>query len=323
MNHFISVIVPVYNVAAYLPECLDSILCQDYRNLEVLLINDGSTDNSGSICDEYAARDNRIRVLHQKNGGAAAAKNAGLRVATGEFLSFVDSDDFLEPGAYSHMVSLLSDHKADVVQCSYRDIFRDQTVDRIHKPGRSVLSTTEYLSLFTQDWTCGLLWDKLFRRSLFDGILFEEGHKIDDEYFTYQGIMNAKTVVCDDRIIYNYRKRRSSVMFSPESGKQIVLDRVDYLGKRRRNVICRFPELRKIFDRHFLEMMVILSRDPMGSEESIHMIRKQLRAYFRECGHTSADIRLWPSMAQLQLGLVKPVAEQNAADKACMDHYFE
>ena len=99
MEGVISVVVPVYNVADYLPACLDSILSQDYDALEVILIDDGSTDASGAICDDYAARDSRVRVIHQKNGGAAAAKNAGLRAAGGEYLSFVDSDDYLEPGA--------------------------------------------------------------------------------------------------------------------------------------------------------------------------------------------------------------------------------
>ena len=110
MKDVISVIVPVYNVSAYLPECLDSILSQDYEKLEVILIDDGSTDDSGAICDAYAQRDNRIRVIHQNNGGAAAAKNAGLRAAAGEYLSFADSDDFLEPGAYAYMMSLLKEN---------------------------------------------------------------------------------------------------------------------------------------------------------------------------------------------------------------------
>ena len=107
MNNLISVIVPVYNVAAYLPQCLDSILQQDHEALEVILIDDGSTDCSGEICDGYAAADSRIRVIHQKNSGAAAAKNAGLRAATGEYLVFADSDDFVEPGAYSYMLRTL------------------------------------------------------------------------------------------------------------------------------------------------------------------------------------------------------------------------
>lgn len=105
MNDLISVIIPVYQVADYLPECLDSVLSQDHRNLEVILIDDGSKDDSGTICDRYAAADDRVKVIHQKNSGAAAAKNAGLRIATGEYLSFVDSDDYLEPNVYSYMVS--------------------------------------------------------------------------------------------------------------------------------------------------------------------------------------------------------------------------
>ena len=127
MKDVISVIVPVYNVAAYLPECLDSILSQDYDKLEVILIDDGSTDDSGTICDDYARRDSRIRVIHQKNGGAAAAKNAGLRAATGEYLSFADSDDFLEPGAYAYMLAVLKENDADIVRCAFQNRFRTRT----------------------------------------------------------------------------------------------------------------------------------------------------------------------------------------------------
>lgn len=121
MNDFISVIIPVYNVAAYLSICIESVLSQDYSALEIILIDDGSTDESGKICDEYARNDKRIHVIHQNNSGAAAAKNMGLKAATGKYLSFVDSDDFLEPDAYSHMVQVIQENKADVVQCSYRD----------------------------------------------------------------------------------------------------------------------------------------------------------------------------------------------------------
>ena len=323
MNGLISVIVPVYNVAAYLPECLQSILGQDHENLEVILIDDGSTDDSGAICDRYAAQDGRIRVIHQKNGGAAAAKNAGLRLATGAYLSFVDSDDFLEPGAYSHMISLLNACSADVVQCAHREVFKNTAVDRIQKASTEPMDTTAYLRLYTTDWTCGLLWDKLYRRSIFDGIFFEEGHKIDDEYFTYQGIMNAKTVVRDNHVIYNYRKRRSSVMLSPRSGKQILLDRIDYLGKRRKNVVSRFPELRKAFDSHFLEMMIILSRDPMGSEESIRLIREQLRQYFYEKGHTPADIRLWLALVRIWLGIGEKENRRSDHTEADVNQFFD
>ena len=321
MSKLISVIVPVYNVSAYLPECIRSILSQDHQELEVILIDDGSTDDSGAICEEWAARDSRIRVIHQKNGGAAAAKNAGLRAATGAYLSFVDSDDYLEPGAYSYMLELLQQHEADVVQCAYRDVYQDRTEDQIHREGRTVFGTMEYLKRYTTDWTCGLLWDKMYRRTLFDGIFFEEGHRIDDEYFTYQGVMNANRVVCDERILYNYRKRRSSVMASPESGQKILLDRIDYLGKRRRNIGKRFPQLRAVFDRHFLESMLFLSTDPHYTATARSAIRSALAEYLREKGHT-------PILAGWLLPLAKlyfrrPRITAAAAKNEAADNFFD
>ena len=190
----VSTIIPVYNVEQYLPQCLDSVLSQSYSDLQVILIDDGSTDSSGAICDEYAKRDSRIVVIHQKNSGAAAAKNAGLRIANGKYLSFVDSDDYLESDAYAHMVELLEAQRADVVQCAFNDVYIDNLVSHQIQEDQREFTNTQYLEQFTKDWTCGLLWDKLYVRSIFDGVFFEEGHKIDDEYFTYRGVMSRVKV---------------------------------------------------------------------------------------------------------------------------------
>ena len=119
----VSVVIPVYNVEKYLPECLDSVIDQTYKNLQIIIVDDGSTDSSGKICDEYAEKDNRIIVVHQKNAGAGAAKNTALKIADGKYLAFVDSDDFLELDAFEHMVSILAKNSADIVQCCYRDVF--------------------------------------------------------------------------------------------------------------------------------------------------------------------------------------------------------
>lgn len=324
MDNIISVIIPVYNVEAYLRQCLDSVLTQDYSSLQVIVIDDGSTDGSGAICDEYAAGDSRVVVIHQKNGGAAAAKNAGLRVASGRYLSFVDSDDYLEPDAYRHMVSGLEAAGADVIQCSFRDVYPTKSVPYAVKTEKNTFSAAEYLEQFTKEWTCGLLWDKLYVRSIFDGIFFEEGHKIDDEYFTYQGIMNARKIVREDCVVYNYRKRRSGVMHSPESAQQIIRDRVDYLSKRRRNVITRFPELREAFDRHFVEMMVILSREPAATRETGILIRKQLCSYFREKNHTAVDFRLWSAILAIAFGWTGKKAVSEAVPNASVtEQYFD
>lgn len=323
MQNRISVIVPVYNVEHYLEQCVESILSQKCDDLEVLLIDDGSTDDSGRICDEYSLKDSRIKVIHQTNCGAAAAKNVGLRAATGEFLTFVDSDDYLEPDAYPHLLKLMREYNADVVRGAFRDIYTTHETPQNQDHARSFMTGVEFLRRFTTDWTCSLLWDKLYRREIFDGIFFEEGHKIDDEYFTYRGIINARCVVCDDRIVYNYRKRASSVMFSDASENQILIDRIDYLDKRRRRIQQEVPALAKEFDLHFLEMMIILSHDSCCSAGSIQRIRLALNGYFKEAGHTPPPATLWSGLWKVRYTPVKRlVAARDTSTSQTSENYF-
>ena len=123
MNNIISVIIPVYNVEKYIVQCLESVLNQSYKELEVILIDDGSTDRSGEICDFYAKKDGRVRVIHQENGGAARAKNAGLRIATGKYLSFVDSDDYLANNAYGYMVEQIKKYQHKLSYEDFMEIY--------------------------------------------------------------------------------------------------------------------------------------------------------------------------------------------------------
>lgn len=297
MNDLISVIMPVYKVETYLPESIESVLNQDHRNLELILIDDGSPDNSGRICDEYAAKDCRVRVIHQKNGGAAAAKNAGLRIATGTYLSFVDSDDYLEPNVFGHMLQVLQDNQADAVQCSFQDLYTTHVEPQILQP--CVLNEKEYLVRFTKDWTCALLWNKLYKRSLFDGVFFEEGHKIDDEYFTYRGFLEPCKVVFDDTVIYNYRKRASGVMNSQTAGEQRILDCIDSIAERRKCVVARWPELRKAFDYNYLDAIWYLSENPDSTDRTISVLKGHLRAYFSQFGNSLPPGYLWKRLWKL------------------------
>lgn len=324
MKDVISVIIPVYQVEKYLPQCLDSVLKQDYEKLEVILIDDGSPDASGAICDAYAQKDSRVQVIHQKNGGAAAAKNAGLRMASGEYLSFVDSDDYLEPGAYSHMVKLLRENDADVARCAFRNVFRTKTEEHLYAQNQAVMTGKAFLCSFLSDWTCGLLWNKLYKRQLFSDVFFEEGHKIDDEYFTYRGIMNARKVACDNRIVYNYRKRASSVMSSPESRKQLAVDRIDFMAKRREAVVKAFPELRRDFDIAFVDALTYLPQNPDISQEGIQVYRKYGMEYFRQRGNTIPPRRLLRGLMRLYLMPARKQVEQAAqnAVNENMDAFF-
>jgi len=309
MNDLISVIMPVYKVEAYLAESIESVLNQDHRELELILIDDGSPDNCGAICDAYAAKDDRVRVIHQANGGAAAAKNTGLRIAGGTWLSFVDSDDYLEPGAYSHMLKVLKEHQADAVQCSFRDVYLTHTEPHIQEP--CVLNERQYLVRFPKDWYCPLLWNKLYRRSLFDGIFFEEGHKIDDEYFTYQGFLNPCKVVLDERIVYNYRRRASSVMGSPETQEQRIRDCIDFVVKRRQKVLERWPELRRQFDESYMDAVWYLSVRPGNTESTIELLKDHLKRYFRTWGNSIPPRYLWPYLWQLYRTDTKTLVENS------------
>lgn len=297
MNQTISVIVPVYNVAQYLSQCVSSILSQDYGDLEVILIDDGSTDASGEICDQYAAKDSRVRVIHQKNGGAAAAKNAGLRLASGDYLAFADSDDYLEPGAYGFLMKTLLETNADAVQGSFREVYRNRAEEQHIQ--EETLEGYDYLLRFPKDFSCALLWNKLYRRAIFDGVSFEEGHKIDDEYFTYQGFLQPRKVVRADRIVYNYRKRASSVMSSPESAERLVLDCLDSAAKRRQKILDTLPELREPFDENYLDVIWYLSGNEGSTERTLKALKDSLRNYLGEKGRTFPPVYLWRGLAKL------------------------
>lgn len=325
MEKLISVIVPIYNVEKYLSECIESILNQSYRYLEVILIDDGSTDQSGIICDKYSEHDSRVKVIHQKNGGAANAKNAGLMAATGIYLAFADGDDYLETDAFSYMVRLLEERNADVVQACFRKVYRDRQSNVCATKKVLEFSPENYMRRYTTDWTCGLLWDKLYKRKLYENIFFEEGHKIDDEFFTYQGIMRAKKIVYCPKVVYNYRQRKSSVMYAESSQQKIVLDKLEYLDKRRREVISNFPKLEQSFNEHYLNMLLSLSQDSYLTSKSIREIKKLLNEFFHERNSCQIPLGLKFELLKLKYSSEKKLLKSvvNDQKKFEIEDYFE
>lgn len=281
-NGVISVIVPIYNVEKYLEECIESAIRQSYRNLEIILIDDGSRDNCGAICDRYAQMDSRILVVHQKNGGAAAARNAGLRIASGEYIAFLDGDDYLEPDAYENMVEALVSNDADIVQGKMKIVYVDGTdvLDGLNE--KVCFSTVEYLIRFLEDWTCALCTEKLFRRHVLSDVFFEEGHWIDDEFFTYQGVMNARKIVYIPTIVDNYRQRASSVMNTHNTIEKKLEDIFAFLEKRCRDVTGRFPELKSLYEGHYADYLLWLATSDMGTKKTIKEIKKRLIRYLAE-----------------------------------------
>lgn len=234
----ISVVVPVYKVEKYLDRCVASITEQTYQNLEIILVDDGSPDNSGAICDAWAAKDSRIRVIHKENNGAGAARNSGLDIARGEIVSMIDSDDYLHPNMYAHLHSLMEDG-VDIAECA---IGMTESDDMPMDDGSNaqILFTDaeEAMRLHIRDELfCQTPPNKLYRRSTIGDIRFPVGNLIDDEFFTYKVIGNAKKLARSSACMYAYRQQPGSAMHKPYSLKRLQglyakQQRLEYLQKK-------------------------------------------------------------------------------------------
>ena len=209
----ISIVVPVYNVKAFLAKCLDSIVKQTYMNLEIIVVDDGSTDGSEEICDSYAERDGRISVIHKENGGLASARNAGIDLAHGEYIGFVDSDDFIEPFMYEKLLKALLKHSCEIAVCGINYVFDDGTV--IPKANLEPERIFDFQQAITEMNTFRLFdmgaWSKLYSRRLFDDIRFPIGKLSEDFFIMYKLFNRSRYVVYVPDACYNYFQRANSI----------------------------------------------------------------------------------------------------------------
>lgn len=235
MSEVISVIVPVYQVVDYLDQCLESIVNQTYRKLDIILVDDGSTDGSSAICQSYEAKDQRIRLIRQTNQGLSAARNVGLANRRGSYVTFVDSDDWLDPGFVEKLYGLAREQEADLVYGTYCR-FREETGSfQIYETTNEseLISYTTYLEwlfsgLSDREVTA---WGKLYASHLFDGdeglpaLSFPPGRLNEDQYVTYQLFARSRRTIYLDQTLYCWRKRRTgSITTVPFSDKHILDD---------------------------------------------------------------------------------------------------
>jgi len=212
MNEKISVIIPVYNVASYLNQCLDSVINQTYTNLEIIVVDDGSTDKSGDICDEYAKKDKRIKVIHQTNGGLSSARNTGMDIATGYFLAFVDSDDWLDLNMYSLLVEVyLKYPDTDLVTSGIVEEYHDKAVKTSNDSNLIVVRSQKeaYDIIFEPMYNIRFeVWNKLFRTDVVKCNRFVVDQVFEDVYFDYWILRNCNKIATLDSSLYHYRKQR-------------------------------------------------------------------------------------------------------------------
>lgn len=230
VNPLVSIIVPIYNVERYLERCVDSLIEQTYQNIEIILVDDGSIDLSGKICDKYAGQFNRIKSYHKPNGGLSDARNYGIEYANGEYLFFVDSDDWLEIETISSMVEEAILNDSDIVCCGIKRVYDDNVWEPFTDKGCELYSQKEALENYLNgNKICTVAWNKLYKRRLFSELRFPKGKINEDEFTTYKAILASSKIVYIDDYFYCYYKRHDSIM-ALNTYKN--LDIVDALGER-------------------------------------------------------------------------------------------
>lgn len=283
MGEKISIIVPVYKVEAYLSECIESIIHQTYRDLEIILVDDGSPDKCGEICDRYAAKDERIRVIHKKNEGVARARNDGIECAGGDYISFIDSDDWIAENAYEVLYQGLKQYDADCSVGKCVTVIDKNGVLTPKKSKTSPISCETSLEAMKRVLLNGsAVWNRLFKREVFLNIRFPLDRINDDEVTALHAYAECKKIVFLDQETYYYRIRPNSITTSSFSLRKVdcyynSIDNLDFV----RQVM---PELVPCAEYKFIKAMLYcymnlkkLKRDPKARE-----IRKQLHQDIKE-----------------------------------------
>ncbi|MBS4198412.1 glycosyltransferase [Bacillus sp. FJAT-49732] len=246
MTPKLSIIVPIYKVEKYLPKCIDSILAQTFTDFELILVNDGSPDNCGRICDEYAKRDKRIIVIHKENGGLSSARNAGIKVARGKYIGFVDSDDFIDKNKYHILLLNAELHSSDVVVCDVIkvnvnkiDELNEQenknyhvkhftNIQALNELYNSIDNIFDSMGQKAERWIFAV--NKIYKRSLFYSLKFEEGRIFEDEYIAHKIYYQCTKITSISAKLYYYVQRPDSIVNTNFSTKKF--DRVYALKDR-------------------------------------------------------------------------------------------
>lgn len=295
-NKKVSVIVPVYNVEQYVAKCLESVINQTYTNLEIICVDDGSTDNSGNICDEYAQKDSRIKVFHKTNGGLASARNVALSYVTGDYIGFVDSDDWIEPEMYETLVQQIEKNNVDMVCCNYSKVYEDRTVIMQNEWGikSGVLDTADILYYaFNRDHHMGFAiysCNKMFRADKIKDYRFDESlaEAEDVDFISKVIAINNMKGFYIEKSLYNYLQRSSSLSYSKDLNM-----RADFLKSYSKviEVCSEFTEALiwiKRFYCYHASLIAELAYE-QGNSEQLKRFQTEIRKYLSEYISTNED----------------------------------
>ncbi len=303
----VSVIIPVYMVSDYLDRCIESVVDQKYSNIEIILVDDGSPDECARICDKWAEKDVRIIVVHKPNGGLSDARNYGMSIAGGDYISFIDSDDYVSDDFFEILLSTALEHGSDIVECCCTNCYESGKTDSYHDDLTvSGFSASEGLSALIDEKPFHQhVWDKLYKAEIVQGILFEVGKQHEDVFWTYQVFGQAEKITKINLTMYFYLQRESSIM-----GQGYSLRSLDFLeGKWNRQLYIEkyYPELALQSKLDFfgscmyLLQCVIKYMSGVEKRQAIATIRK----YKKQCRLTFKDISAVRGSAKKYIYLAK------------------
>lgn len=282
-NPLISVIVPIYNTEKYLRECLDSLINQTYKNLQIILINDGSTDKSGKICEEYANNDDRIIYKSVENGGVSSARNKGLALATGDYYHFPDSDDYLELDTYEYLLGLINIHKCDSVVFEHFVVFPDKELEHQMEESRYGLfdNVDTQMNIVRGAEFC---WNKLYTKEMVKGLSFREDiFRGEDTLFAATALSRAETVWFDKRPLYHYVQSEDSACRGELRPSQFtILKLYEAYGNL---YINKYPKAAPYFLLYMQEILISLYYDAWADKNSNKYKKERKEIYKAVCSH--------------------------------------
>lgn len=281
-NTKVSVIIPVYNVQQYLSQCVQSIFTQSYQNLEIILVDDGSTDDSGRICDTLAQRDSRIQVIHKTNGGLSDARNAGTAACSGEFVFYLDSDDYLERDAISSLMKIQEENHGEVVVGNYFYTYSDH--EDIAQPDTGTIqkyTRKEAISLLMQGKLQTFAWGKLIRADIAKRHMFPVGKLFEDHFWTHFVFQDCETVVYSSKPVVHYRQRGDSISYT------FNLQRLDIIEGWRERIVFLQQEYPDMVEDYLCRCAgdtvslawLVLTRMKKNKKQGFVMLRRFIRQY--------------------------------------------
>lgn len=293
----ISIVIPIYNVEEFLKTCLSKVCVQTYTNVEILLIDDGSTDACPSICDEYAQLDNRITVVHKKNGGLSDARNVGIEISKGEYITFIDSDDFISEDYIEYLYSLIREANADISVCQVQMVTEDGSLIKTKASSKNMVvrGTKNCVHAFLYDNTIDTTaWRKLYKTSLFkdNNIKYPVGRYNEDVFTTYKLVMQSSVIAVGSRQLYMYRQRTGSITKSEFTTKH--LDHVLGHLERYNGITQVYPEFKVLASKYVIssinKALLKMSKSKGNYNHYLEKFRKEYKKHIWNYMRSNASL---------------------------------